>query len=768
MEHSIIINEHVRLTLLSKSLVRMEYSSNGCFEDNVSVRLIKQDKSLPFNEIKKINNCTEVSTDLFNIVYKHDKLPFNEDNLKVIDKNDHLIWKPGKIDKENLGGVHLAMDCIQRKVIPSGVHPATTEYHDNSTTFHLWSYLYGNKDQVDPDVHYDDENLSLEQLISLKDFNDLTPHIQKLLLERKKYPPGILSNNGYFLYNDSNMPVYKNNWPKKRNSNEQDYYLFIYNDDFEKGLMDYMTLFGKTPMIPRYSLGLWFSRYPTFSQKETSTIIDKFDENNLPIDVLVLDLEWHKRGWYGFDWDLDHYPSPKKFITNLKEKSIYTTLNVHPDGIPIEDSMFNEFISKAKLSPSIDELKEEIYSNIDLSRIETAKAFMEVLHKPNYDNNIDFWWIDGSAHCNLDKLGKQFQTNEIYMTYMKEKYPDKRALICSRTEGLGSHRYPFHFTGDTYSQYEVLNSQVEYTLRAGHIGQSFITHDIGGHMCKYKHIDSELLCRWYQFGAMSPIFRLHSSGGSERVPWLYDEFVSQSLKSAMKFRMELLPYLYSLVYESHAKCIPMLRSNPLSDINWKEGHAIWDAYYLGRSIYCTPITNPGDYRYITLPEGKWYSGFNNLVIDSNGKDKNFIVNNTSNLPPHFYKAGRLITKQLYNKRASIIPEKIVIELYLDDIEINDSFTLYEDDGISNDYKDGIYSKTNITVKGKDSLLFKIKHDDNKDKVIPINRTYDLNIYTSKKCKVICNNLNLQEKKENYYCYIYNEIATDEEIEITVS
>lgn len=712
--NKMIVDQTARFSVYSEGVIRMEYAWNGSFEDRTSMRATDRREIEPLS----VNHSTEmkgkkkqyvIETSKMKLCYTPDGKDFSDENIYVCDKDNNIIWWPSKEDRHNLGGVHLGMDCIQRSVIPEGVHVANTNYHDNSTSHHLWRYVFGNSEEVEPDAHYAQQTLSLEQLIALKGEENLSEPVRNLLTERRKYPPGPLSRSGYFLYNDSDIPVVsKNGWYIDRNEHidnhksSMDYYLFVYGKDYKKALKDYKAIFGTTPMIPRYSLGLWFSRYPTFKQQEIEELITTFDDYELPLDVMVLDLEWHKRGWFGFDWDEQHFPRPDELLSLLKEKGIYTTFNVHPDGIPYDDSKFEQFIDVAELNDTLMQDKEtdRIYHNIDLSRQKTADAFMNILHKPVMEQGMDFWWIDGAARSEEIRIGEQFMTNEVYMRHMKEHFHMKRSLIMSRTEGLGSHRYPFHFTGDTYSQFEVLRSQVEYTLRAGHMGLSFMTHDIGGHMCNHKHMDSELLARWYQFGAMSPVFRLHSSGGSERIPWRYSDKLVESLKNCMKFRMTLLPYLYHLVHESHNELLPMVRSNELMNPEWEQGYTIYDSYYLGDRVYCTPILAPGNYRKYYLPPGIWYNTMTESYVESSGEEAFTLIQQDTELPPHFIKAEKILIKQPYEKRAGDLPKKIIVEFYQYAAEGHDSYVLYEDDGVSNTFQSGQWMRTKFDIRHK--------------------------------------------------------------------
>jgi alpha-glucosidase (family GH31 glycosyl hydrolase) len=726
MEHEVVIGTQARFCLLSDGVVRLEYAPDGAFEDRRSLRAVEAKQPKAFAERAEHGGIIELKSARFTIRYAPDGREFHAGNLQVFRPDGTRLWQPGQVDHHNLGGAHLAMDCIQRGIIPAGVHPAGDAHHDNSEKSHLWNYMFNDQVTQDPDAHYYGGMVSLEQLVAMKPLDQMAPHIQKLLVERAKYPPGILSRSGYFLYNDSATPVYgPDDWPAERPAGKQDWYLFVYGDDFTAALANYRRVFGASLVVPRYSLGLWFSRYPTFNQQGLLDLIDQFKAHDLPLDVMVLDLEWHQRGWFGFDWDRTHIPEPQQLLDHFHAEGIHCTLNLHPDGVPRDDSRFPEFLEKAELSDDANPEPGSVFKDIDLSRRQTARAFLEVFHQPVEQQGVDFWWIDGAGRTTHTTVGSQFWTNEIYQRHITQAFPDRRPLVFTRSAGFGSHRFPFHFTGDTYSQFEVLRSQVEYTLRAGHIGQSFVTHDIGGHMCKHRHIDSELLCRWYQFGAMSPIFRLHSSGGSERLPWLYGDRVVECLKAAMRFRMELLPYLYSLAWQSSEQCLPLCRSNALMQPGWQAGGDIWDSYWLGDRLYCAPILDAGGHRKVLLPRGIWYDGVTGEQISSDGLTPRFVLHEDNAAPLHYLKAKSIIPRQAYCHRAGLVPDTIILDYYPAPGPVQDAFGLYEDDGLSNDYQKGAFGLTTLAVSGEGRLTFSILPDAGAQRLAPAHRTWEL-------------------------------------------
>ncbi len=745
-DNSVVVEKHARFSLLSDGLVRLEYSPDGVFEDRRSFRAAARPAPTPFVRVSETDGIVTLEGKRITLRYSPDGRPFSAKNLAALDtQTRNTFWKPGQVDKQNLGGVHLSLDCMHRNLIPRGVHPAGMEYHENSGLFQMWqfrAYMEGADQEEAAADRY--KTMALGDLVKALPHDALPSKLRELLRERSKFPPGILSRSGYFLYNDSTQAVLntETGWPEpRRNSNGMDLYLFYYGGDFARALSDYRILFGPAPLIPRYSLGLWYSRFPTFNQSELIEVIDQFDQHDLPLDVLVLDMEWHQRGWYGWDWDRHHIPDPDALLAHLKEKQIHTTVNIHPDRVPIEDSLFREFIRQAGIK--LDEHRPadtDTFGEYVISNQEHAAAFMNVLHKPLLDQGIDFCWIDGSCRVAPDsQVEGQFWTNHVYWDHINRRCPERRPVILSRAPGFGAHRYPFHFTGDTYSQWEVLKHVVEYTLRAGHMGQSFVTHDIGGHLSPFLYIDPELYCRWVQFGVLSPLLRLHSSGGSERRPWLYGENVLRSFAAAVRLRMSLVPYLYTLAWESSQKGLPMCRSNCLVLPEWEEGYDIWDAYFLGDRIYAAPILEPGETRPVVLPPGDWYRASTGEMIASTGRETRSLVASPYEAPPYFCRAGSLLVRQPYTLRASVIPETLILDVFPAHKSSHDRFLLYEDDGITRAHERAEYSLTLFEMdEAENGINISIHPAEGAYQGRPTHRNYELHIHGEGSWKALLN------------------------------
>lgn len=734
---------NARFTPITPGLIRMEYSPSGTFEDRRSVRATHRPEGISFVEVNESGPTTRLSTGKIIIDYRGG--PFTAESLCARDAaSDQVFWTPDTVDHENLGGVHVAMDCVKPGMIPNGVHPATIKHHPIGIDQSLWTF-HGRL-HSEPSLTVGDaaSHASLfDEVLATRPFESLPVALRELMEERWKYPPGILSRSGFYLYNDTPSPRLdpSTGWPIASQPEEGylDLYLFYYGKDYKQALADYRVVFGETPLIPRYALGLWYSRYPTFNQQESVELVETFEKHDLPLDMLVFDLEWHKRGWNGFDWDTDHFPDPDQLLDFLKKRSIHTTFNVHPNSVPIDDSRFDTFIEEAGLTCDKSTVKPDYrgvktFSGFDLANPRHAKAFMDVLHKPVQDQGVDFWWIDGDAKADsVPGLDKQLWTNHVYYDHIRKTYPERRPMIFSREPGIGSHRYPFHFTGDSWSYFETLENQVEQTLRAGHIGQSYITHDIGGHISSALHIDPELYVRWVQFAVLSPVVRLHSSKqgegvGGERRPWAYGDRVLHSFQVAMRFRMELLPYLYSIAKESNRTGLPMCRSNLIEAPDWEAGYHQWTAYFLGDRIYGAPVVNAGTIRHVILPPGKWYHGIYGSLIESEGQTERVEISPFNQVPLHYIKAGCLLIKQPYCHRASGLPKKLILEIYPAGQPATDTFILDEDDGESQAFQHGAETRQVFHLEeNKEAYSVTINAVEGGFPGAPIERSYTLKL-----------------------------------------
>jgi len=325
-----------------------------------------------------------------------------------------------------------------------------------------------------------------------------------------------------------------------------------------------------------------------------------------------------------------------------------------------------------------------------------ADISMKVLHDPIIKEGVNFWWIDGgSGSCEMPGLNSQLWTNRVFYDFTQE-LTKERGFVFSRYGGWGNHRYPGFFTGDTHSEWGVLNYEVAFTARGGNTLTPYITHDIGGFLG--KKIPSDLYARWVEFGAFSPVIRLHSAfenprDGNLRMPWTYGQKGIDVVRKFFRLRYTLLPYIYTYSRITYDDALPLVRPLYLEYPTLDEAYEHPEEYFFGTQILVSPVTDDSKEKDIYLPPGEWYDYFTNEK----------------------YEGGKVISKKcsideipLFVKAGAVIPTGPVREYSdekpLDTLIINifgtkgGRFDLYEDDGISMNYKQGEYSWTPITAK----------------------------------------------------------------------
>ena len=251
--------------------------------------------------------------------------------------------------------------------------------------------------------------------------------------------------------------------------------------------------------------------------------MEEFREREFPLSVCIVDMDWHTTqtgnrsvGWTGYTWNRDLFPDPAGFIAWLHEQGLRTALNLHPaDGVHPHEEAYAEMAAAVGIDPATGEPVE--FDSVDPRFVE---AYFKFLHHPQEAIGVDFWWLDWQQgkQSKLQGLDPLWWLNHLHF-YDLGRDGVKRPFIFSRWGGLGNHRYPIGFSGDTVVSWASLANQPYFTATAANVGYGWWSHDIGGHMWGVE--DAELYLRWVQYGVFSPILRLHSTNNpyQDRRPW---------------------------------------------------------------------------------------------------------------------------------------------------------------------------------------------------------------------------------------------------------
>lgn len=484
--------------------------------------------------------------------------------------------------------------------------------------------------------------------------------------------PGIQSKDGFSYIDDTESFVLLEDEFIPRNPQEVDGYYFAYGHDYRKALKDFYRLSGKTPMIPRYALGNWWSRYYKYTQESYLQLMDRFEAEQIPISVSVIDMDWHKTdiperfgsAWTGYSWNRELFPDPAKLFEELHSRGKHVTLNVHPAaGIRAFEDSYPAVAERLQLDQTAEEP-----AIFDFSNPVFRESYFEDVHHPIEEQGADFWWVDWQQGDSRDKSKVEplWALNHYhFLDNSKRNHGD--GLLLSRYAGPGSHRYPLGFSGDTQITWASLAFQPYFTATATNIGYTWWSHDIGGH---YKgSYDAQLSLRWLQFGVFSPINRLHSYDNPfvGKEPWSFPIQIERAMSNFLRLRGKLIPYLdtanYHTSFSGQALIEPMYYQYP----DEREAYEFSNQYLFGSEMFVAPITTPTiedigmSTENVWLPEGVWYDFFSGLRYQGGTKIK--VCRDIDSIPV-FVKAGGIVPlSENYMEDPSKLPEKISVQVF---------------------------------------------------------------------------------------------------------
>ncbi|MDD6146897.1 MAG: glycoside hydrolase family 31 protein [Oscillospiraceae bacterium] len=565
-----------------------------------------------------------------------------------------------------------------------------------------------------------------------------------------KLEDGIMSRDGVAVLDDTKSLLLCNDGTiKERPKTEKDEYYFAYNHDYRACLKDFYSLCGEVPLVPRYALGNWWSRYKAYTQQEYIDLMNNFLERDIPITVATIDMDWHwvdvqerfgksggKKsiipgtpgftlqgdGWTGYSWNTELFPDYKAFLSWLHEKNFKVTVNLHPaQGVRFFEDMYPEMAQRMGIDP---ESKKCI--NFDITDPDFVDGYFNILHKPYEKQGVDFWWIDWQQGKNskLKGLDPLWALNHYH--YLASAGEGKRPLILSRYAQAGSHRYPLGFSGDTIICWESLDFQPYFTNTAANIGYTWWSHDIGGHHMGSKN--DEIYARWIQYGLYSPIMRLHSTSNEfmGKEPWK-NCFESEEIAvRCLRERHAMIPYLYAMNYRTHkqgiALCEPMYYQYPEE----KAAYEVKNQYFFGSELMVAPITSKKNPKTnlasvrVWLPKGRWTDIYTGNIYEGDGFVTMF---RDIRSIPVLAKEGAIIPLAKDDRHNNW---KNPADMTLRIFRGNNCFELYEDDGETTSYKNGNSAITRFKIReAVKNVTFTIAPAEGNHSTLPKKRNYTL-------------------------------------------
>jgi alpha-glucosidase (family GH31 glycosyl hydrolase) len=665
---AVVTGPQVRFTVLEARLIRMEYSPTERFEDRASQAFWFRRQPVPEYRVKRSASLLQIETEYLSLSYRISPAGFTHSTLAVTVKSTGKTWRYGDLPwrGENLGGTLRTLDSVRGH------------------------------------VHLD---------------------------------PGLMGQAGWAVVDDSDTLVFSEDaWLMPRAAPENlDLYLFAFGHAYADCLKVFTQVAGSVPMVPRWVLGNWWSRYWAYSAHELLALMDEFRSHQAPLAVCIVDMDWHitetgndSSGWTGYTWNRALFPNPPDFLARLHALGLKTALNLHPaEGVHSHEAQYAAFATALGQDPLAGEPVP-----FDCTDPDFMRAYFELLHHPLESQGVDFWWLDWQqgARSKMPGLDPLWWLNHLhFLDHGRDG--QRRPLLFSRWGGLGSHRYPIGFSGDTVVNWEVLNLLPGFTATAANVAYGWWSHDIGGHMGGIE--DDELYARWVQYGAFSPVLRLHSTNNPfhERRPWGRGPAAGRAAQKALRLRHALIPYIYSMAWRNHTTALPLV--TPMYYSHPEEGAAYEcpQQYWFGSELLAAPFTTPAhpetglSRQAIWLPPGGWIDFFSGESVRGGGWCT--IYGELDDIPV-FARPGAIIPLAPEAGWGGVgNPEELRIDIFPG---ADNRFELYEDDGETTAYTRGAYAVTTFQLRWNDQhMTFIIPPAEGERAVVPARRAYRLRL-----------------------------------------
>lgn len=401
-------------------------------------------------------------------------------------------------------------------------------------------------------------------------------------------------------------------------------YFFINGPTMKEVLTRYTDLTGKPSLPAPWTFGLWLSTSFTtnYDEDTVSSFVDGMLSRGIPLRVFHFDCFWMREFcWSDFTWDNRIFPDPVGMLKRLKEKGLKICVWINP-YIGQESILFKEgveggyFIKRPNGNVWQWDMWQPGMAIVDFTNPKACKWFSDKLEalldmgvdcfKTDFGERIptDVVYYDGSDPFKMHNYYTYLYNKTVY-DLLESKRGKGEAVLFARSATVGGQKFPVHWGGDCWSDYESMEESLRGGLSLMMSGFGYWSHDIGG----FEHTSTpDVYKRWAAFGLLSSHSRLHGST-SYRVPWVYDEEAVDVVRFFTKLKASLMPYLFKTAVETSKSGIPTMRSMVLEFTEDKNCQYLDKQYMFGDSILVSPIFNSNSMAEYYLPEGTWTDFF---------------------------------------------------------------------------------------------------------------------------------------------------------------
>ncbi|QNK02981.1 TIM-barrel domain-containing protein [Dyella telluris] len=459
-------------------------------------------------------------------------------------------------------------------------------------------------------------------------------------------------------------------------------------------------LSGASPMFPKWAMGFTNSQWG-IDQKEALALVDTYRAKHIPIDNFTFDFDWKAWGedMGEFRWNTDKFPDGPdgKLKAQMDQRGMHMTgimkPRLHVNTVEGREATEKGFwLAQSKEAP--DYFSHKPVRDVDFDKPEVRAWFFNDALKKSFDTGIVGWWNDEADDSGVDT---QFLNMQRTMYDGQRAHSDQRVWSVNRNFYLGSQRYAYGvWSGDIQSGFASMAAQRQRMLAAFDVGAMHWGMDGGGF--KAPRPTDENYARWIQFGAFTPVFRVHGDFGQKRQPWVYGPVAEKAATDAIRLRYSLIPYIYSYEYHAHADGVGLVRPLQFAYPQDPAQRDRIDAWMFGDYLLVSPVVEQGQtIKHLRLPKGKWIGWFDGKAYDGDSDVTLGVDAKHWSDIPLFVREGAIIPQQPV---MDYVGQQAVTSL---DVQVFPSaaltsFDVYDDDGETYAYEKGAYALQGLSVR----------------------------------------------------------------------
>ncbi|MCR5451382.1 MAG: alpha-xylosidase [Lachnospiraceae bacterium] len=475
-------------------------------------------------------------------------------------------------------------------------------------------------------------------------------------------------------------------------------YFLINGPTMKEVIERYTDITGKPALTPQWTFGLWLSTSFTtdYDEKTVMSFVDGMQQRGIPLSVFHFDCCWMKAfHWTDFIWDEEVFPDPEGMLERMHKKGLKICVWIN-SYIGQASALFKEGVENGYFLKRTNgdvwqwDMWQPGMALVDFTNPK-AKSWFKAGLKKLIDMGVDCFktdfgeriptenvmWYDGSDPMKMHNYYTYLYNQAVYEVLAENK-GEKEAVLFARSATVGGQKFPVHWGGDCWSNYESMAESLRGGLSLTSSGFGYWSHDIGG----FEDASTpDVYKRWAAFGLLSSHSRLHGST-SYRVPWVYDEESVDVVRRFSELKCHLMPYLYSQAVKTHETGIPMMRSMVMEFQN-DRGTAYLDRQFmLGDSLLVAPVFSEDGMVSYYLPKGKWTNAFTGEVTEGGVWREEY--HDYLSIPLWIRENSIIAVNMDQKQAADSYKDKITLRVYC--LENRASATVYEGDEIVYDIK----------------------------------------------------------------------------------